>query len=197
MIAEQWFNPEGRRYGRPIGPPWRRIDLKRLTFSRGLLIGLGTVLLGAALGWIEPPAVWVGLVGVGGFLMFLLGLRTLEVPDPCGDPEVRLRLLAKSAHQLAHNLAHFSNWWPAVKDESFDGMLPDGRFSCTPSPSGARIDGGKRMLGPSNLRTSKMRWMTTLAFLATSSRLGRFYEQRSPKLKRGFVWKQPWRQYAA
>jgi len=68
-------------------------------------------------------------VGVVGFLMFLLGLRTLEAPDPCGDPEVRLRLLAKGARQLAHNLAHFSNWWPAVKDKSFDGKLPDGRLT--------------------------------------------------------------------
>lgn len=105
----------------------RRLDIERLTLSRGLLIALGTLLLGAALGWITPPAGVIVAVGFVGFGLVLAGLRTLEVPNPCGDPKVRLSRLAQGAKALAHNLAHFDNWWPAIEDDRFDGRLPDGR----------------------------------------------------------------------
>jgi hypothetical protein len=105
----------------------RRLDPKRLTFSRGLLIALGTLLSGTALGWAQPPAWVIVLVGAIGLLLILAGLRTLETPDPCGDPKVRLSRLAQGAKALAHNLAHFDNWWPAVEDEGFNDRLPDGR----------------------------------------------------------------------
>ena len=110
----------------------RQLDISRLTLSRGLLIAVGTLLCGAALGWAHPPALVIGLVGVAGALLLFRGLRTLETPDPCGDPKVRLSLLAQGAHQLAHNLEHFDNWWEAVRSEDFDGKLPDGRPTTHP-----------------------------------------------------------------
>jgi hypothetical protein len=108
---------------------FQRLDLKRLTFSRGLLIAVGTLLSGAALGWARPPVWVILLVGVTGLLLLLAGLRTLETPSSCGDPEERLRRIAQHAHSLAHNLANFENWWPAVEDEGFDGRLSDGRHT--------------------------------------------------------------------
>jgi hypothetical protein len=46
-----------------------------------------------------------------------------EAPKFCGD--LLSRLVANAKH-LEHELAHFHNWWPAVKDETFEGRLPDG-----------------------------------------------------------------------
>jgi hypothetical protein len=109
---------------------FRRLDVKRLTFSRGLLIAGGTLLIGAALGWIQPPPLCIVAVGIIGLGMFLAGLRKLETPDPCGDPKVRLSQLIASATELANTLAHFDNWWAAVlADEDFNDMLPDGRLT--------------------------------------------------------------------
>jgi hypothetical protein len=47
-----------------------------------------------------------------------------DTADPRGDH--LLILLRQGANQLANDLEHFSNWWPAVEDEGFDGKLPDG-----------------------------------------------------------------------
>lgn len=69
------------------------------------------------------------LLGLGVVLWVMLHRKQPPSSDSdlCGDPGVRLSRLAQSARQLAHNLAHFDNWWAAVEDEGFDGRLPDGR----------------------------------------------------------------------
>lgn len=44
-------------------------------------------------------------------------------PDPCGAPKARRKLMAQGAEQLAHNLAEFEVWWPAVENPDFNDRL--------------------------------------------------------------------------
>jgi hypothetical protein len=104
----------------------RRLDLERLTFSRGLLIALGSLMFGAALGWTQPPAWIIVFVGLVGVLFLLRGLRTLETPSPCGNPRVRLERLKGRAKHLEHELENFDKRREAVRCETFNDKV-DGR----------------------------------------------------------------------
>jgi hypothetical protein len=92
--------------------------IQRLTFSRGLLIAVGTLLVGAALGWVNPPPCVIGGVGVFGLILVALGLLTLDA-DPCDG---HLRDVKPNAIHLSQNLANFDGfWWAFEKDELLDG----------------------------------------------------------------------------
>jgi hypothetical protein len=88
--------------------------------------GLGFVLSGPLAGviclFVAGVVSLVLWTPVGRWLGFHSDDATSSYLDPC---EGQLRRLRPAAHQLAHILEKFSNWWPAVEDESFKGKLPD------------------------------------------------------------------------
>ena len=73
-----------------------------------------------------PLGVLAAILFFGGIALIILEQKGGEAETPPCPCDERLRDLARGAHQLAYNLAHFDNWWPAVHDDAFDGKLPDG-----------------------------------------------------------------------
>ncbi|HXR60637.1 MAG TPA: hypothetical protein VN732_04860 [Solirubrobacterales bacterium] len=75
------------------------------------------------LGWVTG----VNLLSLLGVILLVITVLLIAWPKlrkSKGDD--LLILLRPSARQLAWNLKRFSNWWPAVEDDDFDGKLPDG-----------------------------------------------------------------------
>jgi hypothetical protein len=108
-----------RRFAMPkLRLPLSRIQ--QLTFSRGLLIALGTLMVGAALGWADPPPCVIWAVGVAGGLLVLAGLLTVDA-DHC---DAHLRRVKPNAAHLAQNLTNFDSFWSAFeRGELLDGTL--------------------------------------------------------------------------
>jgi hypothetical protein len=104
----------------------RQLDFKRLTVSRGLYIAGGTLLIGAALGWVQPPPLLIVIVALLGVVLLLYGLRQIEAPAPCGNPAERRERIQTHAGHLKRELDNFEIWLPALKDQNFKGKLPGG-----------------------------------------------------------------------
>jgi hypothetical protein len=104
----------------------RRLDFKRLTVSRGLYIAGGTLLIGAALGWMQPPPFVIAIAALAGLSLLIYGLRQIEAPAPCGNPAERRKRIQIHAGHLKRELDNFAIWWPAIEDPTFKGKLADG-----------------------------------------------------------------------
>ncbi|HMJ39098.1 MAG TPA: hypothetical protein VK606_06055, partial [Verrucomicrobiae bacterium] len=107
--------------------------------SEALAAACWVVAVAIAAGLFLPLTTFLAVVGVAVGLWIAYIVRLVQsppkaatksispVPDPCGDPRVRLKKLKSSAKHLGHELEHFDNRWPAVKNKDFDGKLPDRR----------------------------------------------------------------------
>ncbi len=104
----------------------RRLDLDRLTVGRGLYIAGGTLLIGAALGWAQPPPLIIAIVALAGVVLFIYGIRQIEAPPPCGNPAERRERIQTHAGHLKRELDNFDIWWHALGNPSFKGKLPGG-----------------------------------------------------------------------
>jgi hypothetical protein len=96
----------------------------------GLGLGLATLVIDQA--GVELPTCLLIVLGAIAAVMIVGGLviphsssgeSASSQSNPCGDPKARRKLMAQGAEQLAHNLAEFEVWWPAVDDDKFDGRL--------------------------------------------------------------------------
>ncbi|HET9197442.1 MAG TPA: hypothetical protein VFN92_04220 [Solirubrobacterales bacterium] len=98
-----------------------------------LLLNRHVQRLRSATGILSAVVFLLGLV-TGADLLILIGVILLaatvvllawtKIRKHEGDD--LLTLLRPAANQLAWNLKHFPNWWPAVEEENFGGKLPDG-----------------------------------------------------------------------
>jgi len=112
-----------------------------------LAVGLGLALGGAAflrdelrspnpgedwiIGFCVVIAIGVGCLGATVLEYVRHRGMSDEVPNPCGDPEVRRNRIRDHAKHLSWELEHFDCWWPAIEDRSFDGKLPGAAMRTT------------------------------------------------------------------
>jgi hypothetical protein len=115
-----------------------------LQILRGALLGGGGLALGNSIALsyggdhkLITYVAWYGiaslllLAGLGVWVQMHRKQPSQSGSDPCGDSADRLSQLVMGARQLAHNLANFQAWWPAIEDKGFSEKLPDGQGPTT------------------------------------------------------------------